>query len=62
MSGQWNDKRPMSPHLPLAQLRHAIWGQGAMMKPELNNLLSYAMIAAALVLAVLSTLAAIGAA
>jgi len=129
MSGQWNDKRPMSPHLQiwrwhpamlssilhratsivsyaglikvaiallivaitgklplediifsplgaiglfifvfsfifmaLAQLRHAIWGQGAMMKPELNNMLSYAMIAAALVLAVLSTLAAIGAA
>ncbi len=129
MSGQWNDKRPMSPHLQiwrwhpamlssilhratsiisyaglikvaiallivaitgklplegiifsplgaiglfvfvfsfifmaLAQLRHAVWGQGAMMKPELNNMLSYAMIGAALLLAIVSTLAAIGAA
>jgi len=74
MSGQWNDKRPMSPHLQiwrwlfsfifmaLAQLRHAVWGQGAMMKPELNNVLSYAMIAIALLLAIVSTLAAIGAA
>lgn len=129
MAGQWNDKRPMSPHLQiwrwhpamlssilhratsiisyvglikvafallimaltgklpleglifsplgaiglfvfvfsfifmaLAQLRHAIWGRGAMMKPELNNVLSYAMIAAAFILAALSTLAAAGAA
>lgn len=129
MAGQWNDKRPMSPHLQiwrwhpamlssilhrataiisyfgliivaialfivtltgklpleslvfsplgaiglfvfafsfiflaLAQLRHAIWDRGAMLKPELNNLLSYVMIAAAVLLAGLTTLAAIGAA
>jgi len=129
MSGQWNDKRPMSPHLQiwrwhpamlssilhraasiisyvglvkvaiglfvltltgslpleglifsplgaigffifafsfifmaLAQLRHAVWGQGAMMKPELNNTLSYAMIGVSFLLAVLCTLAAVGAA
>jgi succinate dehydrogenase / fumarate reductase cytochrome b subunit len=129
MAGQWNDKRPMSPHLQiwrwhpamlssilhrattiicyfglikvafalliialtgklpleglifsplgaiglfvfvfsfvfmaLAQLRHAIWDQGAMLKPEMNNLLSYGMIALALILALLSTLAAAGAA
>ncbi len=31
--------------MALAQLRHAIWGKGAMMKPELNNMLSYGMIA-----------------
>lgn len=129
MAGQWNDKRPMSPHLQiwrwhpamlssilhratsiisyaglikvtiallivaltgklplenlifsplgaiglfvfvfafifmaLAQLRHAIWDQGAMMKPELNNALSYGMIVVAFLLAILSTLAAVGAA
>jgi len=129
MSGQWNDKRPMSPHLQiwrwhpamlssilhratsiisyvglikvaiglfvltltgslpleglifsplgaigffifvfsfifmaLAQLRHAVWGQGAMMKPELNNTLSYVIIGVSFLLAVLCTLAAIGAA
>lgn len=129
MAGQWNDKRPMSPHLQIwrwhpamlssilhratsivsyvalvlvaigllvlaltgslpleglifsplgaigffifvfsfifmavAQLRHAVWDQGAMMKPELNNALTYGMIILSLVLAVLSTLAAVGAA
>jgi len=128
MSGQWNDKRPMSPHLQiwkwhpamlssilhrasaiisyvglikvgialfilaltgklpleglifsplgaiglfvfvfafifmaLAQLRHAIWDRGAMMNPELNNTLSYVMIAAAIVLAALVTFFATGA-
>lgn len=117
MSSQWNDKRPMSPHLQvwrwhpamlssilhrasaiisyvalvlvaigllvlaitgslpleglifsplgvigfavfifafifmaLAQLRHAVWDKGAMMNPELNNKLSYAMIAFAILL------------
>ena len=129
MAGQWNDKRPMSPHLQvwrwhpamlssilhratsiisyaglikvaialftialtgklpleslifsplgaigffvfvfsflfmaLAQLRHAIWDNGAMLAPELNNKLTYGMIALALLLAIVSTLAAIGAA
>lgn len=129
MAGQWNDKRPMSPHLQiwrwhpamlssilhrattiicyiglikvaiallitaltgklplegiifsplgaiglfifvfafvfmaLAQLRHAIWDQGAMLKADMNNILSYGMIALALILALLSTLAAAGAA
>ncbi len=37
--------------MALAQLRHAIWDKGAMMKPELNNLLSYAMIAVSALLA-----------
>lgn len=127
MAGQWNDKRPMSPHLQiwrwhpamlssilhratsiisyiglfkvalglfvlaltgslpleglifsplgvfgffifvfsfifmaLAQLRHAVWDNGAMLNPELNNKLTYGMIALALLLAVFSTLAAIG--
>jgi succinate dehydrogenase / fumarate reductase cytochrome b subunit len=127
MAGQWNDKRPMSPHLQiwrwhpamlssilhratsiisyiglfkvalglfvlaltgslpleglifsplgvfgffifvfsfifmaLAQLRHAVWDNGAMLNPELNNTLTYGMIVLALLLAVFSTLAAIG--
>ena len=129
MAGQWNDKRPMSPHLQiwrwhpamlssilhratsiisyvglikvavalliialtgklpleglifsplgaiglfvfvfsfifmaLAQLRHAIWDKGAMMDPDKNNMLSYVMIAVSLILAIVSTLAAVGAA
>jgi len=37
--------------MALAQLRHAIWDKGAMMKPELNNLLSYVMIAVSALLA-----------
>ena len=48
--------------MALAQLRHAIWDRAAMLKPELNNMLSYGMIAAAVILAALSTLAAVGAA
>lgn len=48
--------------MALAQLRHAVWSQGAMMKPELNNALSYGMIIVAFLLAILSTLAAVGAA
>ena len=127
MAGQWNDKRPMAPHLQiwrwhpamlssilhrasaiisyialvcvgiailfvaltgnlpleslvysplgaigffiflfaflfmaLAQFRHAIWAKGAMMKPELNNTLSYVMIFLSLGFAALTTLALIG--
>ena len=30
--------------MTLAQLRHAIWDRGAMMDPDKNNMLSYAMI------------------
>ena len=37
--------------MALAQLRHAVWGRGAMMNPELNNKLSYAMIAVAVLAA-----------
>lgn len=36
--------------MALAQLRHAVWGQGAMMNPELNNKLTYGMIALAALL------------
>ena len=38
----------------LAQLRHAVWDKGAMMNPELNNKLSYGMIAVAALLAGIS--------
>ncbi len=37
--------------MALAQLRHAVWDKGAMLKPELNNMLSYAMILLAIILA-----------
>jgi len=37
--------------MALAQLRHAVWGKGAMMNPDLNNKLSYVMIAVAVLLA-----------
>ena len=47
--------------MALAQLRHAIWDKGAMMDPAKNNVLSYAMIAASVVLAVIITLLAAGA-
>ena len=47
--------------MALAQLRHAIWNRGSMMDPDLNNKLSYAMIAASFVLAVLVTFFAAGA-
>jgi len=127
MAGQWNDKRPMAPHLQIwrwhpamlssilhrasaiicyvalllvaiailcvalsgelplqnliysplgaigffvflfaflfmtfAQLRHAVWAKGAMMNPELNNMLSYVMIVGSLILSALTTLALIG--
>lgn len=122
MAGQWNDKRPMAPHLQIwrwhpamlssilhrasaiicyvalllvtvglvvlaftgslpleglifsplgalglfvflfafifmavAQLRHAVWSNGAMMKPEVNNTLSYVMIFGSLLLAAFLT-------
>ncbi|MGB3456358.1 MAG: succinate dehydrogenase, cytochrome b556 subunit [Litorimonas sp.] len=41
--------------MALAQLRHAVWNQGELMSPQLNNTLSYGMIALAAVLAVLLT-------
>jgi len=37
--------------MALAQLRHAIWDRGDMLKPELNNMLSNVMVLLALVLA-----------
>jgi succinate dehydrogenase / fumarate reductase cytochrome b subunit len=40
--------------MALAQLRHAVWDKGAMMNPELNNKLSYGMIAVAALLAGIS--------
>jgi len=48
--------------MALAQLRHAIWDKGAMMDPDKNNMLSYVMIAASVVLAALITFLAAGAA
>ena len=47
--------------MALAQLRHAIWDKGAMMDPDKNNMLSYVMIAASIVLAALITFIAAGA-
>ena len=38
--------------MALAQLRHAVWDAGALLEPQLNNTLSYVMIALAVVLAV----------
>jgi len=46
--------------MALAQLRHAVWDQGAMFNPELNNTLSYVMIALAVVIALLVTLCGSG--
>ena len=46
--------------MAMAQLRHAIWDKGAMLKPELNNTLSVAMIVASIVLALILTLIAGG--
>lgn len=37
--------------MALAQLRHAVWNRGAFFKPELNNAVSFAMLATALILA-----------
>jgi len=44
----------------LAQLRHAIWDTGAMLEPNLNNTLSYVMIALAVVVALLVTVVGSG--
>ena len=41
--------------MALAQLRHAIWNQGEMFEPRFNNLLSYGMIALALLAALVLT-------
>ena len=41
--------------MALAQLRHAVWDAGALLEPQLNNTLSYVMIALAVVLAVALT-------
>ena len=47
--------------MTLAQLRHAIWDKGAMMDPDKNNMLSYVMIAASVVLSAIVTFIATGA-
>ena len=41
--------------MAVAQLRHAIWGQGEMLEPGFNNTLSYVMIGGSLVLALALT-------
>lgn len=46
--------------MALAQLRHAIWDKGAMMDPDKNNTMSYVMIAASVILAVVLTCVAGG--
>jgi succinate dehydrogenase / fumarate reductase cytochrome b subunit len=45
--------------MALAQLRHAIWNRGDLFDPQLNNRLSYVMIAAAVILAAGLTLGGI---
>ena len=45
--------------MALAQLRHAVWNRGQMFNPELNNTLSYGMIALALILAAILTYAGV---
>lgn len=47
--------------MAFAQLRHAIWGQGTMMAPALNNLISYLMIFGSIALAFILTFIATGA-
>lgn len=47
--------------MALAQLRHAIWDMGKMLKPELNNTLSWVMIAISVIAAIVLTLIATGA-
>ena len=47
--------------MALAQLRPAIWAKGAMMDPDKNNMLSYVMIFASIVLAAIITFLATGA-
>ena len=46
--------------MALAQLRHAIWDKGAMLDPDKNNSLSYLMIAASVIGAILTTIFAAG--
>ena len=46
--------------MALAQLRHAIWDRGAMMEPDKNNMLSYVMIIASIIMAALGTVLATG--
>ena len=46
--------------MALAQLRHAIWDKGTMLDPDKNNSLSYLMIAASVIGAVLTTIFAAG--
>lgn len=43
--------------MALAQLRHAVWNRGELMDPTMNNWLSYAMVAVAVVLAAVLTYA-----
>ena len=47
--------------MALAQLRHAIWDKGAMLDPDKNNMLSYVMILASVVIAAVTTYLATGA-
>lgn len=46
--------------LAIAQARHAIWDRGELLDPKLNNTLSYAMLAAAAILALVLTLVIAG--
>ena len=46
--------------MTLAQLRYAIWDRGAMLKPELNNTLSWVMIAVSIISAFVLTFIAAG--
>ena len=47
--------------MAFAQLRHAVWDNGAMFEPGFNNLLSYVMIFGAFILAFVITFVATGA-
>ena len=47
--------------LALAQLRHAIWNKGKMLVPEMNNSLSYGMLALSVVLSLIVTFVIVGA-
>lgn len=48
--------------LAFAQIRHKVWNQGKMFKPELNNMLSYVMLGFAIVVALILTFVISGAA
>lgn len=48
--------------LALAQARHAVWDSGKMLDPDMNNMMSYVMIAASVILAAILTFIAAGAA